>query len=244
MSNTHNKRLGRPVINKGIPELVDRLNIGKSTADAWFKQSRDITKKDLKGFREAECLVDMMREEAHWLTIKRRQIKKPIKYITENIDTLKETVNRRGLHRKLETVARDVRVLSGLLGVPMCKPNDFNEVSELVKKGNLQAIALHREINRLSGDIERSEVGGTRRLQIYRRVQAAITSKRTDWTPIENVADHLESQYGVTLKQVAEWYGYDASSIYDIVGKGRFVHKRPKRAITLIDYYLKENELC
>ena len=137
-----------------------------------------------------------------------------------------------------------MRVLSGLLGVPMCKPNDFNEVSELVKKGNLQAIALHREINRLSGDIERSEVGGTRRLQIYRRVQAAITSKRTDWTPIENVADHLESQYGVTLKQVAEWYGYDASSIYDIVGKGRFVHKRPKRAITLIDYYLKENELC
>ena len=77
-----------------------------------------------------------------------------------------------------------------------------------------------------------------------RRVQAAITSERTDWTPIEDVAGHLESEYGITVKQIAEWYGYDPHSLYAIIGKGRFVHKRPKRATTLIDYYLKENELC
>lgn len=77
-----------------------------------------------------------------------------------------------------------------------------------------------------------------------RRVQAAITSTRTDWTPIADVAGHLESQFGVTIKQIAEWYGYNPHSIYGIIGKGRFVEKRPKRALTLIDYYLKENELC
>ncbi|AUR82274.1 hypothetical protein NVP1022O_62 [Vibrio phage 1.022.O._10N.286.45.A10] len=77
-----------------------------------------------------------------------------------------------------------------------------------------------------------------------RRVQAAITSERTDWTPIPDVAGHLESQFGVTVKDVAEWFGYDPHSLYGIIGNGRFVEKRPKRALTLIDYYLKENELC
>ena len=77
-----------------------------------------------------------------------------------------------------------------------------------------------------------------------RRVQAAITAERTDWTPIEDVAGHLLSHFGVTVKQVAEWYGYNPHSLYGIIGEGRFVGKRPKRALTLIDYYLKENELC
>lgn len=71
-----------------------------------------------------------------------------------------------------------------------------------------------------------------------RRVQAAITSERTDWTPIE--PKKIEAEYGVTIKEVADWYGYNAHTLYDVTSGGRYESKRPKKAATLIDYYLKQ----
>ena len=64
--------------------------------------------------------------------------------------------------------------------------------------------------------------------EYQRRVQAAITSERTDWTPVENLANHLEATHGVTIKDVAEWFGYDPHSLYGIIGNGTLRRETPE----------------
>lgn len=202
-----------------VPLLVERLDIGESTAWLWLKALDFVALCSLNEFRTAE-------EDAQRLSISVLSLSKSLKSLKCQVSTIDNQISDckedSPEHRHL--IGRQVEVTSNI--------ETTRKDLELDKK-------LLSKIYRKMSNINTANCQ-----YLYRRVQAAITSERTDWTPIEDVAGHLESQFGVTIKQIAEWYGYNPHSIYGIIGNGRFVEKRPKRALTLIDYYLKENELC
>jgi len=78
--------------------------------------------------------------------------------------------------------------------------------------------------------------------EIQRRVAACLNAKRTDYThPEGGLVPWLHEQYGVTMLQVATWYGYHSRSFTEYQGNGRYKDRYPKRAWTMIDYYLKEH---
>ena len=79
--------------------------------------------------------------------------------------------------------------------------------------------------------------------EIYtRRVNAALQATRTDFTqPEGGMREYLLAFHNVTLFEVASYFGYSESTLSAVVATGRFIDKRPQRAWTMIDYYLKEN---
>ena len=75
-----------------------------------------------------------------------------------------------------------------------------------------------------------------------RRVTACLTATRVDYAqPAEGMAEWLLSRYGIAHADIAEWYGYHSRTLAEIIGNGRFRAKRPHRAWTMIDHYLKEH---
>lgn len=76
--------------------------------------------------------------------------------------------------------------------------------------------------------------------EYQRRCEAALTATRTDFTqPDGGLSEWLNMNHGVTVTDVAEWYGYSASSFYSWVGAGRSTERCTHRGWTLVDYYLK-----
>lgn len=202
-----------------VPLLVDRLDIGESTAWLWLKSTGNVTDDTKKAFARIEHDVKRL--------------------LLSTCDMRKNVKSNQCLVTETEKQLLD------------CKPSSETacalnkQLKEHVKQLEISRGDLNFEVSNLNSANHRlTKLNASNCQYLYRRVQAAITAERTDWTPIEDVAGHLSSQFGVTVKQVAEWYGYNPHSLYGIIGEGRFVGKRPKRALTLIDYYLKENELC
>lgn len=82
----------------------------------------------------------------------------------------------------------------------------------------------------------------TERELYARRVNAALTATREDYTePAGGFREWLISVHRVRLEDVALWYGYSEATLASCIANGRFKAKRPKRAWTLVDYYLKES---
>lgn len=230
-----------------VPLLVERLDIGESTAWLWLKKSGEVIAKSHWKHAHRNRRVNLRNT-----TLAR--MKRDNKSIMKLIDPLCKYVESRSLsvkNRKSTVVESDIiacaKVLSTLIDHTVEDAGSiYDRVFQVITQAQRVILSNQDEITNLCDVVKKANKRAERDvpLYLYRRVQAAITSERTDWTPITDVAGHLESQFGVTVKQVAEWYGYNPHSIYGIIGNGRFVEKRPKRALTLVDYYLKENELC
>ncbi|AUR83983.1 coil containing protein [Vibrio phage 1.046.O._10N.286.52.E3] len=202
-----------------VPLLIDRLNIGESTAWLWLKVLNTVTDESIAKFKTVGDSVTHYSVSVSNLNKTLKSLKSRATCLEVEISECKET------------------------GSPRLQlTSDLIKVKSQIKASSKALTQENKFLSETKNEL--SELNQSNCQYLYRRVQAAITSERTDWTPITDVAGHLESQFGVTVKQVAEWFGYDPHSLYGIIGNGRFVEKRPKRALTLIDYYLKENELC
>lgn len=72
-----------------------------------------------------------------------------------------------------------------------------------------------------------------------RRIDAALSGKRTDFTPpVEGYAVYLEQRHGTSLAEVSRFYGYGKGTIYGLLARV----PETKRVWTMIDYYLESVE--